>query len=262
MRAKFGVKVVALAMSVFFLFPTIVVAVTSFGSGRVIRFPPRSLTLEWHKEIFTDDRWTHAFANSLMVAVPAAVIAMVVGTALAFGAARVKLLPGPIITGLAMAPVIVPGVVLSVGFYFVAVRVGLTGNVLGLALAHAAIGVPFVFVNVLACLTSMDPQIEEAARVSGASDLVTLVLVTLRIALPSMAIGGVLAFIGSWDEFMIASFLNSPTFHTVPVVVFGEVLSGADPSTSAASTVITVVSILMLGLAAGLPSLAKRRTKK
>jgi putative spermidine/putrescine transport system permease protein len=256
-----SVKALSLALAMFFLFPTLVVAITSFGKGRIIQFPPKSLTLDWHREIFSDERWREAFGNSFVVAVISAALAMVVGTALALGVARIRFLPTSAIVGMAMAPVIVPGVVLSVGFYFVGVRVGLTGGVLGLALAHSTIGAPFVFVNVLSRLASMDRQIEEAARVCGASESATLVLVTLRLAFPSVVIGGVLAFIGSWDEFMIASFFNSPTFHTVPVVVFGEVLSGADPSTSAASTVITLISILMLGLAAGLPGLARRKAK-
>lgn len=259
MRPRIPVTALALLTAVIFLFPTIVVVVTSFGEGRIIAFPPRGWSLRWYVDVLTDSVWIQAFVNSFLVGVLAAAIAMAVGAVLAIGATRAKILPPALISGIAMMPVVVPGVVLSVGVYMVAVRTGLTGSVLGLALAHAAIGVPFVFVNVLARLATLDKHIEEAARICGADEVTTLRTVTLPIVLPSVVIGGALAFISSWDEFMVASFMNSPTFRTIPVVVWGEVISGAEPSTSAASTLITVISILFLALAAGLPRLRNRK---
>ncbi|GAB2622638.1 ABC transporter permease [Pseudactinotalea suaedae] len=259
MRPRFGVTALAILMAVIFLFPTIVVVVTSFGSGRIVSFPPQGWSLRWYAEVFTDTMWVQAFGNSFAVGILAAALAMAVGSALAIGATRTKIFPASLVTGIAMSPVVVPGVVLSVGVYMVAVRTDLTGSVIGLALAHAAVGVPFVFINVLARLATLDKQIEEAARICGADEMTTLRTVTLPIVAPSVVIGGVLAFISSWDEFMVASFMNSPTFRTIPVVVWGEVISGADPSTSAASTLITVISILFLALAAGLPRLRNRK---
>ena len=73
-----------------------------------------------------------------------------------------------------------------------------------MALAHAALGVPYVFIGVLAALTTVDRSIEEAARVSGAGQFSTLVRVTLPAIAPSALIGGLLAFVTSWDEVVIA----------------------------------------------------------
>lgn len=258
-KPRSATLVVALLLALFFVFPTIVVIASSFGRGRIVEFPPRELTWSWYEEIFSDRMWTASFANSMIVGVIAALLAMAVGAILAIAAARSRILPSMLVTGVAMVPVVVPGVVLSIGVYVLAVRVGLTGSIPGLAIAHAAIGVPFVFINVLARLASLDRQIEEAARVCGASEITTLRAITIPIVLPSVIIGGALAFITSWDEFMIALFMNSPTFRTIPVVIWGEVLSGAEPSTSAASAVVTVVSIVVLGFAAGIPLIRERK---
>ncbi|GAA2000721.1 ABC transporter permease [Microbacterium ulmi] len=258
-RPRIATTLVAVLLALFFVFPTVVVIASSFGKGRIVEFPPRGLTWDWYAEIFTDRVWTGAFANSMVVGILAAAMAMAVGTVLAIAASRTRILPPMLVTGAAMIPVIVPGVVLSIGVYVIAVRVGLTGSVVGLAIAHAAIGVPFVFINVLARLAALDRQIEEAAQVCGAGQVTTLRTVTIPIVLPSVVIGGALAFISSWDEFMVALFMNSPTFRTIPVVVWGEVLSGAEPSTSAASAVVTLVSIVILGLAVGLPRTTERK---
>jgi putative spermidine/putrescine transport system permease protein len=258
MKPGFVVRVITLLMAAIFIFPTIVVAGTSFNAGQFVVFPPKGWSLKWYQQIFETGAWTDAFYNSVKVAALAGILAMLVGTMLAFAAVRGRVLPQSLITSLAVLPIVVPTVVSGIGFYIVAIRVDLSGGVLGLALAHSTLGVPYVFINVIAALTAVDGHVEEAARVCGANEWVTMLRVTLPLIAPAAVIGGVLAFIGSWDEVIIAGFLTSPTFHTLPVVIYGDVRSGAQPSTSAVATMVTIVSILMLGAAAGIPALRGR----
>ncbi|MCU1689740.1 MAG: Binding-protein-dependent transport system inner rane component, partial [Jatrophihabitantaceae bacterium] len=164
MKPGFTVKAIGLLMAAIFVFPTIVVVGTSFNASTLILFPPKGWSTKWYQEIFTTSKWTDAFQASLKVAVLAAIIAMVVGTLLAFTAARGKLIPSSVVTMLAVLPVVVPTVVAGLGFYIVAVRIDLSGGVLGLALAHSVLGVPYVFINVLAALTAVERNVEEAAR--------------------------------------------------------------------------------------------------
>lgn len=259
MKPGFTVKAIGILMAIIFIFPTIVVVGSSFNAGTFIRFPPEGWSTRWYDEIFTDDKWVEAFTASFKVAILAGILAMIVGTLMAFGAARGKVIPPGLITALAVMPIVIPTVVAGIGFYIVAIRVDLTGSVLGLALAHSTLGVPYVFINVLAALTSVERNVEEAARICGASETVTLMKITLPLIAPAAVIGGVLAFIGSWDEVIIAGFLNDPQFHTLPVVIYSDVRSGAEPSTSAVASMVTLVSVLMLGAAAGLPALHKKR---
>lgn len=261
MRLGVAVRVIVSIMAVVFILPTAIVVGTSFTEGQLIIFPPKGFSLQWYHVIFTTDRWTEAFSNSFQVAIMAGIMAMVIGTLLGLAAARGRgLIPGSVVTALAMAPMVVPFVVLGVGFYIVGIQTGLAGTPIGLALAHATIGIPFVFINVLASVGGVDRSVEEAARVSGASPMVTVGLVTLPLVAPAMFVGGVLAFISSWDEVIIASFLTSPTFHTLPVEMFSDVRTGALPSTSAVASTVTAVSLVLLGLVAVLPLLRKQRT--
>lgn len=259
MKPGVFVRITVSILALVLIAPTVIVVATSFTEGNVVTFPPKGFSLQWYADIWSSPLWLSAFQNSFLVGILAAAFAALVGILLAFGAARGRgLLPRSLITTLALGPMIVPLVVAGVGLYMAAVHVGLDGTIVGLALAHSMIGVPYVFINVLAALTGVNREIEEAARIGGASQTMTLALITLPLITPAAAIGAILAFISSWDEVIIASFLNAPTFRTLPVVIFGEVNSGAQPSTSAASAIVTLVSIVLFLGVAIIPILRKK----
>lgn len=258
MKAGFFARGTAIVVAILFIFPTIVVIATSVTEGNSVTFPPKGFDLKWYRAIFASDLWVPALVNSMMVAVLAALIAVGAGVLLALAAARSRVMAGSLVTGVAVAPMIVPTVVSGLGLYLVASRIGLTGNVWGFALAHATLAVPFVFINVLASLTTIERSVEEAARIGGASELGTVLRVTLPLILPAAVIGGVLAFIVSWDEVIIALLLTDPEFKTVPVLVYGEIRSGARPTTSAISSFMTLVSVVVMGLVTVMPHLLRR----
>lgn len=262
MKPGIVTKLVALLIAALFVFPTIVVVATSVTEGNSVTFPPKGFSLKWYEAIFQSDKWVTALGHSTVVAVLAAAIAIVVGLLLALVAARGKLVSSGIVTGIAVAPMIVPTVVSGLGFYLLAARLDLTGTVVGFALAHACLAIPFVFINVLASLTTIEKSVEEAALVSGASELSMVVRITLPLVMPAAIIGGVLAFIISWDEVIIALLMTDPQFKTAPVLVYGEIRSGARPSTSAISSLMTLVSVVVMGLIAVLPSLTKKGPRK
>lgn len=245
MRAGLGVRIFAGLVALLFVAPTLVVVSTAFTSGSMVVFPPKGFSLRWFEEVFADPEWLAAFGNSLQVGLLAAFIAMVAGTSLAFAAGRGRGVPPSLVTALALLPMMVPLVVAGIGFYLVYVTIGLSGGVLGLAVAHAVLGLPFVFVNVLAALKGVDRHAEEAAQVCGASRMRTLVRITVPLIAPAAVVGGVLAFVASWDEVVVALFLNTPEFRTLPVVMWGQVSSGVEPSISAVATLVTAVSLLM-----------------
>mgnify|MGYP000998562492 CR=1 FL=1 len=190
MKAGISIRVVAVLIAVFLVLPTIIVVTTSFTEARIITFPPKGFSLQWFEEILTSRRWMGALQNSLVAGLIAAAIAMVVGVSLAMAAARGTWMPRTALTMFSLLPMLVPLVVIALGVYLVFVQFGFYGNVWSFGVAHSLLGVPFVFVNVLAALTGLDPRVEEAARVSGASYPVTLIRITIPQILPSALIGG------------------------------------------------------------------------
>ncbi|MGW4422449.1 ABC transporter permease [Streptosporangium sp. NPDC004631] len=248
MKAGIAVRLFACLMALLFIAPTLVVVATSFTSGTMVVFPPNGLSLRWFGEVLADPEWLDAFANSLQVGLLAAVIAMLAGSSLAFAAGRGRGIPPGFVTALAVLPMMIPLVVAGIGFYLVYVTIGISGGVAGLAVAHAVLGLPFVFVNVLAALKGVDRHVEEAARVCGAGETRTLLRITVPLIAPAALVGGVLAFVSSWDEVVVALFLNTPEFRTLPVVMWGQVRSGVEPSISAVATLVTAVSLVMAAL--------------
>jgi ABC-type spermidine/putrescine transport system permease subunit II len=259
MRPGVGVRVATLVLALFFIAPTVIIVATSFTSGLLVQFPPDGFSLDWYHEVLGDPRWTEALGNSLSVGLIAAVLATVVGTLLALGAARGRGIPASLITAVALMPLVVPLVIIAIGFYIVYVRIGLVGNVVGLGIAHAVLGLPFVFLNVLAQLRALDPRLEDAARICGAGGIRTFLLVTLPLISGGALVGALLAFISSWDEVVVAIFMTGPGFRTVPVEMFGQLREGVQPSTSAIASVVTLVSLLLLAGIAAASALRRAR---
>jgi putative spermidine/putrescine transport system permease protein len=150
--------------------------------------------------------------------------------------------------GLIFSPAIVPVIVLAVGVYFVFSDLGLTASVPGLVIAHTMLALPFVVITVRTSLGAVDRRLEDAAASMGATPLRTFASVTLPLILPGIVAGALFAFITSWDEIVMAVFLTSPTFQTLPVVMFTQVQDYVDPTVAAAATIQFMVTTI--GLAA------------
>ena len=263
MKPGYFSRISAGLLAIFLVIPTVIVIATSFTSGRTIIFPPQGFSLRWYEEVLSTEKWTSSFMTSIQVGLLAALFAMVLGSLLAIGAARGKgLLPGWVIVALAVSPMVVPTVVSGLGYYISGAAIGLVGTPLWLAIAHALMGMPFVFINVLASLGSISPSVEEAAQVCGASPSQTLLRVTLPLVTPAVIVGGVLAFISSFDEVIVSSFLTSPTFRTLPVNMFSDVQGGAEPSTSAIAGIVTGATFVLLSLIAAAPLFKNKKAKK
>jgi putative spermidine/putrescine transport system permease protein len=251
--AGWTVRIIGVVVAVLLIAPTVIICATAFTSGTSVSFPPNGFSFRWIEDVLGDRRWMRAFGNSFAVGLLSAAFAMIAGAALALGAARARGRIASLFTAVSVLPMILPLVVGAIGFYLVYSRLGLTGNVLGLAIAHGVLGLPYVFVNVLAQLRSLDRRIEEAARIHGANEFVTLVTITLPLIAPATVVGGLLAFISSWDEVVVATFLSDARFQTLPVLMYSQIRSGVEPSVSAVALIVTVVTfaIALIVFAAG-----------
>ena len=150
------------------------------------------------------------------------------------------------VNGLILAPLIVPIVIVAIGMFSLYVRWRLGGSLVGLVLAHTALAVPFVVVSVSASLRTMDRNLELAAANLGANPRQTFRRVTLPIILPGVIAGAIFAFITSWDEVVVAIFLTSARFRTLPVEMWEQVRQAVDPTVAAVATTLLVVTTVLL----------------
>ena len=223
--------------------PVLIVVPTSFSDSAFLTFPPKEWSLRWFQNYFESPDWRASTIASLRVAVLVTLLSVVLGTAAALGLVRGRVRFKAAISGLVIAPLIVPYVIVGLAVYAVALDLGLTETTLGFVLVHTALAVPYVVVSVAAALASFDRRLEQAAMSLGASPSVTFLKVTLPLIAPSVASGALFSFITSWDEVVVSLFLSGPEVTTLPVRMWSGVRVQIDPTVAAISTMLLLITI-------------------
>ena len=249
--------VVGIAVAVYFILPTVFVIPMSFGTASSFQFPPKEFSLDLYVNFFTNPKWIGSLGNSLLVAVLASLLATTVGTAAALGLHQLTGRLSRFVRTILMVSMVTPAIVVAVAVYISFLQWQLVGSIGGYVLAHAAIGVPFVLVSVTSALGGFDPKLLRASASLGASPWRTFLRVTLPLISRGVLTGAVFAFVTSLDEVVIALFLRSPFFQTLPVQMYNAVTVEVDPTIAAASSLVVVSVTLLL-----LIPLLVRRTKR
>jgi putative spermidine/putrescine transport system permease protein len=238
----------AVLIGVWLLAPMLVVIPMSLTDRRSLGFPPSGWSLQWYERFFTEEQWHGALLTSVQIALLVTVLATVFGTAAAFALVRGRFPGKGAVNALLLAPLVVPVVIVAIAVFGVYLRWQLSGTVLGFVMAHTALALPFVIITVSASLRGFDRRLELAAANLGASPATTFRKVTLPLILPGVLSGALFAFITSFDEVVVALFLQSPDVRTLPVQMFTSVTREVDPTIAAASTMILVLTTALLVL--------------
>jgi putative spermidine/putrescine transport system permease protein len=226
------------------ILPLVVVIPTAFTESSMIRFPPVGFSMKWFEEVVTSQIWIDSFFKSVRVAVLTAVVATLCGLGLArvgtrTGSAALKLA----IQSVAIAPLIVPVVLLGIGIYDVQGKMGLLGTDAGLILAHAVLCLPLTFLVLANGLAGVDRSIEQAAWTMGASPIRTFLGVVMPNLLPALIGAMVISFVTSWDEAVLAMF-QTELDKTLPVTIFSYLKSGITPAVSAVAAMVSLPILL------------------
>lgn len=230
------------AILLFLTLPVAVVFPLSFSSGSYLAFPPPGFSIRWYHAFFASNEWTGAALTSLQVALPVTALSLLLGTPAAISLSRGRFAGKRLIHALVLSPLIVPGIVVAVGVYFVYAQYGLVGHPLALVLGHTCLAVPFVVVNVSSALAGVDKRLEQAAASLGAPPFEVFRQVTLPLIAPGMFAGAVFAFITSFDELLVSLFLSGTGAVTLPRRMFDEIRYDIDPTIAAASSLLVVAT--------------------
>lgn len=251
---------------VFLYLPIAILIVYSFNDNRLVTVWSHA-SLRWYLELLKNVQLQEAAWLSFRIAAASATIAVVLGTAAAFALQRLRPFVGRRgFEALVMMPLIIPEVLIGLSFLLLFV---LAGQVIGwpgergattITLAHATFGMAYATVVVRARLSQLDPRLEEAAAILGATPARSFLKVTLPLLLPAIAAAWLLAFTLSLDDVVIASFVTGPGASTLPIVVFSSVRLGVSPQINALATLIVVfVGLLILAATLILRGQAKGR---
>jgi putative spermidine/putrescine transport system permease protein len=233
---------------VILLAPSLVVIPMSFSKSSVLSWPPQGFTLEWYGRLFASSEWLDSARNSVEVAFAATLICLVLGVPAGLACGLREWRGKQLALAFVVAPLVIPTIVLAIGMYEVYAQLGLN-DLWGLAAGHAVIGAPFVVITTMSAARQINPVLLLAARSLGARPLSVFLHITLPIIALGVLSGGVFAFVTSWDEVVIANFLTSPTFQTIPVQMWNQLTEGVDPTVAAMATMLFAVSMsLMIAL--------------
>jgi putative spermidine/putrescine transport system permease protein len=245
-----AVATVGLLGAGFLLLPTVFAVLSAFGSDRFPTFPPRGWTLHWFGEI--DSTFIAAAQNSLLLGAITTVLSLVLGVPAALALARWEGRGASLVTAFARSPLQVPYVVIGVAslqFYLLVAKhtgMSLAGTIIGVALAHTVIAVPYVIGAVTASAAGLSRDLELAAYGLGAGRLRTFLSVTLPALRSAIIAGSVFAFLISFDDVPVTLFLVGADQQTLPVKMFFTAEFSLTPQLFAISAIVTAATTVAL----------------
>ncbi|MFI2415364.1 carbohydrate ABC transporter permease [Streptomyces sp. NPDC018947] len=223
--ARVGQYAALLAYLVFLAFPFLWLISTAFKPPRELAslhptWIPEDPTLDNFRQAFDEQPLLHAALNSLLAALGAAVIAVVIATPTAYVMARHRGRLGRAATGWVVVSQAFPFVLLIIPLFLVLKNLRMINSVPGLVMVYVVWSLPFALWMLAGYVRAVPAELEEAAAVDGAGRLRTLVSVTAPLLAPGIVATALFAFITAWNEFFFALvLLKTPEIQTLPVVL-------------------------------------------
>jgi len=248
-RTRLPLGLIFAAMLVFLYLPIVLLFVFSFSTNRGLTFPIQGLTLDRFVAAFDNAQMLNAARNSLLVGVLAATAATGLGLAVGLAAMRFRFSGRRILVGLAIAPLLIPYVVLAVGLFLLFNLLDVPRSLLTIAAAHSVIALPYATLILLARLVGLDPALEDAAMDLGATYPTTLRRIVMPLLGPSLISAWLTCFIVSFDEIAIANLLAGRDA-TFPVFLYGQVRFAQQLPVLIAMAVLLMIGTLAITVAA------------
>ncbi|MEU1474194.1 carbohydrate ABC transporter permease [Streptomyces sp. NPDC005760] len=222
---RVGQYAALLAYLVFLAFPFLWLLSTAFKSPRELgslrpTWIPRDPTLDNFRQAFDEQPLLRAAGNSLLAALTAAVIAVLIATPLAYVMARRRTRLAKAATGWVVVSQAFPLVLVITPLFLVLKNLRLVNSLAGLVMVYVVWALPFALWMLVGYVRAVPTELEEAAAVDGAGRLRTLVSVTAPLLAPGIVATGLFAFITAWNEFFFALvLLKTADKQTLPVVL-------------------------------------------
>ena len=182
--------------------------------------------------------------NSLEVSTGAALLAILLGTSLAYAFARYRFpgrQPGLF---LILLTAILPPIAFTTPLYIVLSILKIRTTLLGLTIVYATFAMPFCIWNMRSAFQAIPRELEETAFMDGAGNLKTFLFISLPLALPSIAIAGLIAFLLAYSEFAIGwLFVERSDTVTLAMSIYAMILSGSSQPWSYLGSLVLIMSM-------------------
>ena len=271
------------AIFVFLITPIIILIPLSFNQEPYFSFTPGMLALDpaafstrwywdilqngmvdpeaitgWWTDLWNNSQWIRSVRNSFYIGIFATLVATVLGTIAAIGLSSSNMPWRRPIMALLISPMIVPLVITASGLTYFFSDIKLVKTYLGLILAHAVLGTPFVIITVTATLSGFDKSLTRASANMGAGPVRTFFKVQMPLILPGVISGALFAFITSFDEVVAVLQLADVRQRTIPRQMFSGIREQISPTILAVATILVIISIALLTVV----ELLRRRSER
>jgi ABC-type spermidine/putrescine transport system permease subunit II len=243
-----GLLAVTLAAG-FLLAPALLTAVLSFSNDPYFGFPPKSWGLRQYDTLLNDATWRDALWLSVKIAVPVALLSAAIAVPAVFAIHRSGLPGRQAVHAAGLAGVIIPISAFAVAMFGVLSELNLLATYTGLVIANTVLAIPAMLVVISSSFGRIPIELELAAMVTGASRTRAWIGITLRLLLPAIAGGFVLAFVASFDEAVFINFIGGPGLTTLPKAILDSARLGVNPVIMAVATLLMVATSLVMILA-------------
>ena len=273
---------ICVAIFVFLVAPILVVLPLSFNvepyftfTEKMLSLDPAGYSLRWYDNLLTDGMqapehvrdgswwadvwnnatWVKAAKNSVIIGFWSTILATGLGTLAALGLSRPEMPYRRAIMAILISPMIVPVIIIATGlFFFYSSPCGLIGldcgrltaTYVGIIMAHATLGIPFVIITVTATLSGFDQSLIRASASLGANPRTTFFKVILPLILPGVISGALFAFVTSFDEVVAVLFIAGPEQQTIPRQMWNGIREAISPAILAVATILVIFSISLL----------------
>ena len=200
----------------------------------------------WWRDAWQNAAWVNAAKNSIIIGFFSTILAAVLGTIAALGLSRPEMPYRRAIMAILISPMIVPIIIVATGLFFFYSAIGLANSYVGIILAHATLGIPFVIITVTATLVGFDQSLNRAALSLGASPTTTFFKVTMPLILPGVISGALFAFVTSFDEVVVVLFVAGHDQQTIPRQMWNGIREQISPAILAVATILVVISVALL----------------
>ena len=237
------------AYVVFLYLPMAMIPLFSFNDSSQAAFPLKGFTLAWYRALFGNEALTEALGNSLAVGLAAAAGATLAGVTVAYMSLYGRSPLSFAIAAVARLPILIPGVIIGIALLILVNLSGIGPSRTAIVFGHILVGLPTTVVIMRGRFAAIPRSIADAALDLGASDWTTFRRVLLPLSMPAVGSAFMLAFLTSFDEFIVAFFLAG-TKPTLPLFIWAQLrFPRSLPTVMALGTVILAVSVIIAGAA-------------
>ena len=206
---KAGVIVALCIGAVFAGFPVFWMLISSFKSNsEIFEFPPRILTesfsFDAYATILGDPTKVRFFINSYVVSLSVTVLTLIVAILAAYAFSRYEFRFKKTLNMIIVSVQAVPPITLLIPFFGLMVTLGLYNTYAGLILTYMVFTLPYAIIMMTGYFNTLPRELDEAAKVDGASSMKALWGILVPIATPGIVSVGIYTFMISWNEYLFA----------------------------------------------------------